>query len=91
MRYGASIVKWTKSELDEIDRKTRKVMTMNKELHPRSDVDRLCVSRMEGGRGLIGCKMCVKAEENSLEWYVKHGIEPLIVTVRISNTVLSES
>ena len=92
MRYGdISIVKWTKSELDEIDRKTRKVMTMNKELHPRSDVDRLCVSRMEGGRGLIGCKMCVKAEENSLEWYVKHGIEPLIVTVRISNTVLSES
>ena len=48
----------------EIDRKTRKVMTMNKELHPRSDVDRLHVSRMEGGRGLIGCKMHVKAEEN---------------------------
>ena len=37
---------------------------MNKELHPRSDVDRLHVSRMEGGRGLIGCKMYVKAEEN---------------------------
>ena len=48
----------------EIDRKTRKVMTMNKELHPRHDVDRLHVSRMEGGRGLIGCKMYVKAEEN---------------------------
>ena len=31
MRYGASIVKWTKSQLDEIDSKTRKVMAMNKE------------------------------------------------------------
>ena len=34
MGYGACIVKWTKSEPDEIDRKTRKVMTMNKELQP---------------------------------------------------------
>ena len=46
IRYGAGI--------DEIDRKTRKVMTMNKKLHPRSDVDRLYVSRMKGGRGFIG-------------------------------------
>ena len=65
MRYGAGIVKWTKSELDEIDRKTRRVMTMNKELHPRNDVDRLHVSRTEEGRGMIGCKMCVKAEVKS--------------------------
>ena len=56
IRYGAGIVKWTKSKLDEIDRKTRKVMTMNKELHPGSTVDRFYVSRMEGGGALIGCK-----------------------------------
>ena len=53
MRYGAGIVKWIKNELDEIDRKTRKILTLNKELHPRNDADRLYVSRMEGGRGLI--------------------------------------
>ena len=44
---------------------------------------------MEGGRGLIGCKMCVKAEESSLGWYVKHHIEPLIVANIINNTVPS--
>ena len=66
MRYGAGIVKWIKNELNKIDRKTRKVLTLNKELHPRSDVDGLYISRMEGRRGLIGCKMCVKAEKNSL-------------------------
>ena len=63
MRYGAGIAKWTKSELDKIDRKTRKVLTLNKELDTRSDVNRLYVSRMEGERGLIGYKMCIKAEE----------------------------
>ena len=66
-------------------------MTFNKELHPKRDVDRLYVSKMEGGRELIGCKMCVKAEESSLGWYVKHHIEPLIVAVRIRNTARSEN
>ena len=46
-------------------------MTMNKELHPRSDVDRLYVSRNEGGRGLKRCKMHLKTEENSLGYFVK--------------------
>ena len=90
MRYGAGIVKWTKGEPDDIDRKTKKVITMNKELHPRSYVDRLYVSRMKGDRGFLGRKMCVKAEENSLVWYVKHHIEPLIVAARTNNTVPSQ-
>ena len=46
IRYGAVMVKWTKSEFDEIERKTRKVMTLNKKLHLRSYVDRLHVSRI---------------------------------------------
>ena len=35
-----------------MNQRTRKLMTMNKALHPRDDVDRLYVSRKEGGRGL---------------------------------------
>ena len=38
MRYGVGILKWNKNELQEIDRKTGKFMTMNKELHTRSGV-----------------------------------------------------
>ena len=91
MRFSASYVKWTKIKLDEIDGKTRKIMALNKELHPRIDDDRLYVSRMERRRRLVGCKVCVKTEENSLAWFVKHHIEPLIVAVRINNTVASEN
>ena len=58
-----------------MDRKTRKVMTMNKEFHPRSDIARLYVSRKNGRRGLIGSENRVKSEENSLGWYVKNNIE----------------
>ena len=40
----------------EIDRKTRKVMTINKELHPRSDVARIYVLRERSGKGLMSCE-----------------------------------
>ena len=35
-----------------MDQRTRKQMTMHKALHRREDVDRLYVSRKEGGNGL---------------------------------------
>ena len=46
--YGARMLTWNKNELQEMDRKTRKFMTMNKELHLQSDVARLYVSRKNG-------------------------------------------
>ena len=87
MRYGAGIIKWNVAELDEIDRKTRKILTMNKEFHPKSDIDRLYVPRSKGGRGLIDCKNCVATEENNLGWYVKNHVEPLLVALKESNTI----
>ena len=87
LRYGAGILKWNKNELQEMDRKTRKFMTMNKELHPRSDVAQLYVSRENGERGLIGCENSVKSEENGLGWYVRNNIEPLLVAVRTSRSI----
>ena len=58
MSYGPGILKWNKNELQEMDRNTRKFMTMIKQLYPRSDVTQLYVSRKNGGRGLIGCEKC---------------------------------
>ena len=49
LRYGAGILKWNKNELQEMSRKTGKFMTMNKELHPSSDVALSFVSRKNGG------------------------------------------
>ena len=53
MRYGAGTINWNKEELKEIDRKSRKIMTVNKELPQRSDVARIYVPRKKRGRGLI--------------------------------------
>ena len=66
MKYCAGILKWNKNELQELDRKTNKFMTMNKEFEPRSDVTCLYASRKNRGRGLTGCENSVKSEENGL-------------------------
>ena len=90
LRYGAGILKWNKNKLQEMNKKTRIFMTMNKELHSRSIISWLNVSRKNRGRRLIGCKNSVKSEENVLGWYIKTNVEPLLVTARKSKTVIYE-
>ena len=41
LRYSGGILDWNKDELQNMDRKTRKIMTMNGALHPRANVARL--------------------------------------------------
>ena len=71
IRYGAGIVDGTKEELQEMDWKTRKLLTINRALHPQADVDRLYLKWSEGGRGMIGVEDCVTIETNSLMSYIK--------------------
>ena len=52
IRYTAGIVRWPVNTLEELDRQTRKLLTIHRGLHPRSDIDRLYLPRQKGGRGL---------------------------------------
>ena len=62
-----------------MDQRTRKVMTMHKALHPRGNVDRLCVSRNAGGRGLASIEDSVGASIQRIEDYIeKH--EGVLIT-----------
>ena len=70
VKYGAGIIKWTKNELEELDRKTRKLMSMYGAQYPKADVGRLYLKRYDGGRGLAGVEECVQAEVNSLDKYL---------------------
>ena len=45
--YSAAFVSWWKSELQAIDRKTRKLFTIYGALHHKSDIDRLYIRRKE--------------------------------------------
>ena len=64
VRYSGPILKWTRDELRQMDQRTRKLMTMHKGLHPRDDVDRLYVSRKEGGEDLPASKTALTQRYN---------------------------
>ena len=80
MRYGVGILKWNTDELKSLNRRTRKFITMHGELHLKSDIDRVCLSKEMGGRGL-------RMEENNLRWYVRNSVEPLIEGVKAAETI----
>ena len=82
VRYSGPFLEWTRDELNQMDQRTRKQMTMHKALHPRDDVDRLNVSRKEGGRGLAIIEDSVDASIQRLEDYIEKHERGLITAIR---------
>ena len=78
LRYSAAFVSWRKNELQTIDRRARKLLTIYGALHPKSDVDILYIPRKEEGRGLISIEDCVELAIRGLELHV-HGSEERLI------------
>ena len=89
VRYTAGILEWTDKELQQMNVKTRKRLTMNRAFHKVSNVDRLYMKRKEGGRGLLSVEECVRSEELALCEYVRASEEPMLAEVA-ANTVEGE-
>ena len=81
LRYSGPFLKLTREELKQMDQRTRKRMTMHKALHSRDDVDRLYVSRKEGGRKLTSIEDTVDASIQRLEDYIEKHEWGLITTI----------
>ena len=61
-----------------MDRKTRKLLTIYRSMHPQGDVDRLYMKRVAGGRGLQSVEETVELEEASLAFYLETKEEKLL-------------
>ena len=83
LRYSAAFLDWTKFEMEQLDRQTRKLMTIHNALHPKSNVDRLYLPRKDGGRGLLGVQDTVNIAKVSLKRYVNNSTERLLSSLRI--------
>jgi len=70
LRYSFGIINWRTEDINKIDRKTRKILTMYKMHHPKADINRLYVKRKEGGRGLVQVEAAYKAEITSIAEYL---------------------
>ena len=70
LRYSAAFLDWTGTELEQMERRTRKLMTMHQTLNPRSDVARIYLPRKKVGRGPISVENKVKLAILGLERYI---------------------
>ena len=70
-RYSAEFASWRKSELQIIDRKTRKLFTIYGALHLKSELDKLYIPKKEGGRSFISIEDCVELAIRGLEVHQK--------------------
>ena len=64
-------LKWIREDLKQMDKRTRKLMTMHKALYLRDDVDWLYMSRKEGERWLTSIEDSVDASIQRLEDYIE--------------------
>jgi len=81
LRYSFGIVNWHQKELQKLDRKTRKLLTIHGQHKPKADVDRLYDPRKQGGRGLMQLEAAHEVEITKLVEYVDRK-DPLIQVVR---------
>jgi hypothetical protein len=53
LTYSFGVMKWNKDELESLRVGINKIMTRNRQHHPRASKERMTLPRNEGGRGLI--------------------------------------
>ena len=61
-----------------MDRKTRKLLTINGALHPRYIVIHLYLPRRDGGGGLISVEDAINTEERNINVCISQGQECLL-------------
>ncbi|KAJ8953751.1 hypothetical protein NQ318_015407 [Aromia moschata] len=81
LTYSFGIVKWSVTDLDELDRLTRRLLTKFRHLHTNSSVIRLYLPRRRGGRGLLNIKNQCLNQEASLRRKLLTNRDPLITAV----------
>ena len=65
LSYSFGIIYWRIEELKQIERNSRKMLTMYKVHHPKAEIDTLYVKRKEGGEGLMQVEAAYKADRGN--------------------------
>ena len=69
--YSAAFLGYSRHKLEKIDKKIRKLLTIQTGFHPEGNVDRLYLSRSDSDRGLIGVQDTVDTAILGLRYYVR--------------------
>ena len=79
--YGFGIVDWPQRDLDKLDAKTRKMLTLHKVTYRNQCIDRLYVPRRVGGLGLMEINQVYRTSIVSMGQYIKSAEENIMKRV----------
>lgn len=85
LTYSFGIIKWSKTDLENLNILTRTQLTRFRQLHPNSCKERLTIERKEGGRGLTDIHEIHNKQINSLRKYFKEKNTSLHQAVTIAD------
>uniref|UniRef100_W5MRS7 Reverse transcriptase n=1 Tax=Lepisosteus oculatus TaxID=7918 RepID=W5MRS7_LEPOC len=75
-QYSFGMIDWRQQKIQDMERKTRKLLTKYGLLHPKADVQ--YIPRRSGGHGLTQLKTAYKSTIDGLGKYIKRGSNPEI-------------
>ncbi|XP_044760793.1 uncharacterized protein LOC123318242 [Coccinella septempunctata] len=87
--YSFGVLAWSQTDLREIDRKIRTMLTKNGMHHPHSSTIRLYLPRKNGGRGLINIETAHAENVNALRTYFMQLDSPVSVAIREADVNIS--
>ena len=82
LTYGFGIIDWPQRDIDNLDSKTRKILTIHKVIYRNQCLERLYIPRREGGMGLIEINDIFRKTIINLDYYLKNTMEHHIQRVR---------
>ena len=88
LRYRFGIFNWHHKEMQKLDRKMRKLLTIHGQHHPKADMDHLYVPRKQEGRGRMQLEEAYTVEIMKLVEYVGRKEDPQIQIVRMHKHII---
>ena len=82
LTYGFGIIDWPQIEIDNLDVKTRKILTIHNVLYRHQCMDRVYLPRREGGVGLIEINDALRSTIINLAQYVETTKDKLLELVK---------
>ena len=78
LSYGFAVLDWNITELEIVDRETRKLLQRYHLMHSQSDITRLYLPRKDGGRGLLNISDQYQNTIINFSSYLLNTEEPLL-------------
>lgn len=72
LAYTFGVIKWTRTELEDINTKTRKEFRKYRAHHPHSSIERFHIPRGQGGRGIPDVVERNESQIENLRQYFQH-------------------